>query len=164
MYLIDGNNVMGQWVGWHRDKEAARRRLLTELADFAINRKVRVSVVFDGQPARAFPDGSSYRGVKIFYARQGSDADSRLVEIVEGSRERSNMTVITSDRQLTARIRVSGVKVLRSGEFRKWVDETREAARGQGQNETGRPPGSERSDDEELSRWFKYFGVDPDDD
>jgi hypothetical protein len=31
VYLVDGNNVMGQRVGWHRDKPAAAARLIEEL-------------------------------------------------------------------------------------------------------------------------------------
>jgi len=163
MYLVDGNNVIGQRVGWHRDKEGARRRLLEELAQLVRIRKIRLSVVFDGQPDRAFPDGSSYRGVKVFYARPGSDADTRLVELVEGSRERRNLTVVTSDRQLTARIRVNGVKVIRSGEFRRWVDETLESAVRAGH---GGESGSMKMGpphDGEVDDWFRYFGVDPED-
>jgi len=63
MYLIDGNNVIGQRVGWHRDKPRSRRRLLEELARFFRVKKTRITVVFDGAPDQSFPDGSSYCGV-----------------------------------------------------------------------------------------------------
>ena len=33
--MVDGNNVMGQRVGWHRDRAGARRRLAGELERFA---------------------------------------------------------------------------------------------------------------------------------
>ena len=49
-YLIDGNNVMGQRVGWHRDRVRARRELLEDVARFARAKRVSVSVVFDGAP------------------------------------------------------------------------------------------------------------------
>src|SRR4051794_18717542 len=74
-YLVDGNNVMAQRVGWHRDKPGARRDLLKELARFALSKGVRVTVVFDGAPEQHFPDGASYRGVRVFYAERGSNAD-----------------------------------------------------------------------------------------
>ncbi|MBD0325828.1 MAG: NYN domain-containing protein, partial [Pyrinomonadaceae bacterium] len=61
-YLVDGNNVMAQRVGWHRDKRAARRRLLDELAQFAQAKGASVAVVFDGAPEQHFADGASYRG------------------------------------------------------------------------------------------------------
>ena len=49
-YLVDGNNVMGQRVGWHRDRAGARRRLVDELQRFARRSGDRIEVVFDGVP------------------------------------------------------------------------------------------------------------------
>src|SRR5919107_3451786 len=121
-YLVDGNNVMGQRVGWHRDKAGARRRLMSELAGFARGAGVTVEVVFDGAPEDFFPDGSYFMGVRVFYAERGSDADSRIKRLVEGSRERRTLKVVTSDRALADYVRRCGVEVIRSGEFRKRLD------------------------------------------
>ncbi|HKX33574.1 MAG TPA: NYN domain-containing protein [Blastocatellia bacterium] len=153
MYLIDGNNVIGQRVGWHRDKPGSRRQFLSDLARFAQVKRARLTVVFDGAPESYFPDGSSYRGVKIFYARQGADADARIVEMVERERNRKNLVVVTSDRQLSARVQVCGVRVMRSGAFRRMLDESAEMPT------DPNPPGIE---DEELGQWLRYFGVDDD--
>ncbi len=155
MYLIDGNNVMGQRVGWHRDKPAARKRLLEDLARLAWARKTRLAVVFDGRPDQAFPDGSSYRGVRIYYAAPGRDADSRIVELVEGTRNKKNLTVVTSDGQLKAQVRVRGVRVVRSGAFRRMMDETEDA---------GPPNDHPRINDDEMDGWMRYFGISEDDD
>lgn len=160
MYLVDGNNVMGQRVGWHRDKVAARQRLLTELAHLALVRRIRIGVVFDGRPDDAFPDGSSFRGVRIHYAAPGSDADTRLIRLVEATREKRNLTVITSDRQLTSQIRVRGVRVIRAGEFRRWIDTAWESPASSGDDE---PAGTSRVAAREMGGWLRYFGVDPDD-
>ncbi len=77
-YLVDGNNVMGQRVGWHKDRAGARRRLLDDLAQFAQTKRVRISVVFDGAPDRFFADGASYKGVRVFYADRNCNADERF--------------------------------------------------------------------------------------
>ena len=82
-YLVDGNNVMGQRVGWHRDKPGARRRLLSELAGFARAAGVTVEVVFDGAPDEFFPDGAEFCGVRLFYAARGSDADARIKQATD---------------------------------------------------------------------------------
>src|SRR3712207_6108022 len=111
-YLVDGNNVMAQRVGWHRDKAAARRTLLDELAEFARVKRVRVVAVFDGAPEEFFKDGSSYKGVRVFYARRGSNADERIKEIVEASRERHTLIVVTSDRALAAYVQRCGAQTL----------------------------------------------------
>jgi predicted RNA-binding protein with PIN domain len=122
MYLIDGNNVIGQRVGWHRDKSGSRRRFIEDLVRFIRNQRAAISVVFDGAPDESFPDESNYHGLNIYYARPGSDADSRIVDLVEGERNRKNLVVVTSDRKLIDRIRVCGVKVMTSGSFRRMIE------------------------------------------
>lgn len=153
-YIVDGNNVMGQTPGWHRDKPGARRRLLEDVARFARIRKARVTVVFDGEPDRGQPDGSAFRGVKVFYADRGSDADSRILRLVESSTDPRGITVVTSDRQLAFLVRSAGASVLRSGEFRRLMqkadDENSESDKQQA--------------DEDVESWMKYFGTTPEDD
>src|SRR3954468_12923117 len=114
-YLVDGNNVMGQRVGWHRDRAGARRRLLADLARFARAERGPVDVVFDGAPDDAVPDGSTADGVRVHYAARGSDADTRIMEIVEQSDEPGTITVVTSDRRLADDVRRRGAQVVRSG-------------------------------------------------
>jgi predicted RNA-binding protein with PIN domain len=162
-YLIDGNNVMGQRVGWHRDKAGARRRLLEELARFARTSRVKVAVVFDGAPEEHFPDGSSFMGVRVYYAERGADADARIKQMVEASRERRTLKVITSDRALADYVRRCGAEVIRSGEFRRRLDEA-----GAG-GESSRPEDSPAAGREgvrasDIEEWMSYFGVAPEDD
>ena len=156
MYVIDGNNVIGGRVGWHRDKPGSRRLLLHDLARLARAKKLRLNVVFDGAPDPQFPDGSSYRGVRIFYARLGSDADSRVVEMVEAERNKKSLVVVTSDRKSTSRVRASGARVMRSGEFRRMLDEIAE-------NATDQEADTPKIKDDEMSEWLRYFGVEESD-
>jgi predicted RNA-binding protein with PIN domain len=150
-YLVDGNNVMGQRVGWHRDKRRARLLLLDELAAFAERRGATVSVVFDGAPDDFVADNSLYRGVRVHYAARGSDADARIRSLVEASRERRTLLVVTSDRALADGVRSRGARVLRSGEFRRMLE-------GQVAGEDAGPPKKEvRPDD--TAHWLRYFGV-----
>ncbi len=154
MYLIDGNNVIGQrargYENWYRDKPAARRRFLEELAELVSRKRLRLAVVFDGAEDAHFPDGSSFRSVKVFYARAGSDADSRIVDLVERERNRKGLVVVTSDNALARRVRVCGVRVIRSGEFRRLLDEA-----GQVSNRPAEPS----IQPEDLPHWLRYFGV-----
>jgi predicted RNA-binding protein with PIN domain len=154
MHLIDGNNVIGQRVGWHRDKAGARHRLLTELAHAARARPGSFAVVFDGAPDPGFPDGSRFQGVKVYYARSGSDADHRILELVEAERDRRGLIVVTSDRGLTAKVRVSGVRVLRSGEFRRQLAEW--LLDHEGREDDPGDPG--------FSEWMRYFGASEEED
>ncbi len=149
-YLIDGNNVMAQRVGWHKDKPGARRGLLDELARFVVVKRVRLAVVFDGAPDNFFPDGASYKGVRLHYAARGSDADERIKAIVEASRERRTLKVVTSDRALAAYVRRCGAQVIPSGEFRRQMADAETAS-------AGPRPKQEIQADE--AHWLRYFGV-----
>ncbi len=155
-YLIDGNNVMAQRVGWHRDKAGARRRLLEEVVRFARAAGVTAEVVFDGAPDDFFPDGSDFMGVRVFYAERGRDADARIKQLAEASRERRTLKVVTSDRALADYVRRCGVEVVRSGEFRARLD----AAAGARESEREARAGVKES---ELEEWMYYFGVSPED-
>ena len=155
-YLVDGNNVMAQRVGWHKDKPAARRRLMNEAAELMRSRRVSVTIVFDGAPEQHFADGSTYRGVRLFYAARGSNADERIKELAEHSRERKTLVVVTSDRALAAYVRALGAQVMRSGDFRRRLDE---AAKGR----EDAPEENDTVAEEDMPDWMRYFGVGPED-
>ncbi len=123
-YLIDGNNVMAQIVGWRRDKSLARRRLIHDLVRFVAVNRVKVTVVFDGAADANFPDGRVFKGVRILYADPGSDADSRIKNIVNRSSHTRDLVVITSDRPLGSFVAHRGATVKSSGKFRHMLEES----------------------------------------
>lgn len=155
-YIVDGNNVMGQTPGWHRDKSRSRRALLEKLAGFARLKKARVTVVFDGGPDTAVPEGSTFHGVKVLYAERGSDADSRIERLVETSTDPRGLTIVTSDRHLAFLVRSRGAAVIRSGDFRSQIDRLLEPMPGA---EDG-----EQFDVGDVNAWLRYFGSSPQDD
>jgi len=154
-YIVDGNNVMGQTPGWHRDKPKARRRLLEQLATFARVKKARVTVVFDGSPDRDLPDGSGFRGVKVFFAEKGSDADTRIIRLVESSKDRRGLVVVSSDRSLCFKVRTQGATIVRSGEFRKQMEMVVESM--------PKVEDGEHFEIDDMNDWLRYFGSTPED-
>ena len=148
---------MAQRVGWHRNKPGARRLLMDELAEFVRAKSATVSVVFDGAPEQHFPDGSIYRGLKVYYAERGSNADERIKRMVDNSRERRTLVVVTSDRELATYVRRCGAQVLPSGEFRQRMVDIAAAEL---------PPNEKdvTVQEEEVPNWMRYFGVDSQDD
>jgi predicted RNA-binding protein with PIN domain len=129
-----------------------RKSLLDELARFAAAKKNKVSVVFDGAPENNFPDGSSYKSVKIFYNSRGSNADERIKRIVEATKERRTLIVVTDDRQLTSYVRKCGAPVQGCRRFREQMSAYNAVSNESEKLETIKP--------EELSGWMRYFGVD----
>jgi predicted RNA-binding protein with PIN domain len=137
-----------------------------DLTRLARTKKLRLNVVFDGAPDPQFPDGSLYRGVRIFYSRPGSDADARIVEMVEAERNKKSLVVVTSDRKLTSRVRACGARVMRSGEFRRMLDESVETPADQEiytpETKPNITPNVDVKDDE-MNEWLRYFGVEESD-
>jgi len=122
MLIVDGNNVMGQRVGWHRDKSAAQKRLIDEVEALAQSRNEPHVLVFDAKPDSALLDIWNKSKLTVQYARRGSSADELILELVYRYSRDSEVLVVTSDRALTRQINVLGAKVIRSGAFRRLLE------------------------------------------
>ena len=120
-------------------------------------KKLKLTVVFDGAPDDRFPEDARYRGIRILYAAPGSDADARIVDYAENEKAKRALTVVTSDNQLTARVRVCGVQVMRAGAFRQMLEAALET-------ETTTVAVQAQVKPEETGEWMRYFGVDEEDD
>jgi Predicted RNA-binding protein containing a PIN domain len=149
-YLIDGNNLM-PLLGTRE-----RKKLLEEVAQFAQTKGIKAMVVFDGAEEDFFPDGSSYKKVKIFYARPNSDADTRIKNLVENSRERRTLFVVTNDRSLSDYCRRCGARVVTARDFSQQIFEAKKL-----NIEKSRFEGVKA---DELTEWMRYFGIDETDD
>jgi predicted RNA-binding protein with PIN domain len=109
--LIDGNNVMGAAAdGWWRDPPRAVRALILRLQCLAEKTGETFEIVLD-LPHADFAEGE-HNGVFVRYARRrGRDAaDDRIAELV-AERGGDGIVVVTSDRELAARVRRHGARV-----------------------------------------------------
>jgi predicted RNA-binding protein with PIN domain len=146
-YIVDGNNVMAVL---HRDKTLARRLLVGYLAKFVAATRVKLKVVFDGVADDEFPDGLKTRGVHILYARIGSDADTRIKELVSKSSYKRDITVVTSDKPLTSFVRHQGTRSITSFKFRKILEECEKAAQAAEKQSAGPI---------DVDDWMRYFSL-----
>jgi predicted RNA-binding protein with PIN domain len=120
LWLVDGNNVMGAGAdGWWNDPVGASVRLTQAIAEWARTHDDDVTVVFDGRPEPRLVELAGGNLTVGFARRAGRDAaDDRIVEMVdEAYADAPDLTVITSDRGLAARL-PPGVAVEGSGRFR----------------------------------------------
>jgi predicted RNA-binding protein with PIN domain len=114
-WIVDGMNVIGSRPdGWWRDRPGAMRRLASQLAEWAGEREV--TVVFDGKPFDLEAEGISVE----FATRRGPNAaDDDIVRIVEAAPDTADLRVVTSDHDLSRRVRELGAEVVSAGSFRQ---------------------------------------------
>jgi predicted RNA-binding protein with PIN domain len=120
-WIVDGMNVIGSRPdGWWRDRPAAMRSLAEELSAWADGRDV--AVVFDGRPFDLEAPGVAIS----FASRRGPNAaDDDIARMVEADADPSGLTVVTSDAELSRRVRELGAEVVGAGDFRKMLDASR---------------------------------------
>ena len=120
-WLIDASNVIGSRPdGWWRDRDAATRRLIEALREFAADGE-QVTVVLDAGP----PEWAGSEGdLEVAIApRRGRDAaDDEIARRLDADPEPGSVRVVTSDTALAARARERGARVEGAGAFRKRLD------------------------------------------
>jgi hypothetical protein len=114
LVLVDGYNVTKQHQPTF-DLEQQRAWLVRTLAGLATRRRVRPRAVFDGEGTRTSRPAGGSREVEVVFTPSGVSADDELVLAVEATDE--PVTVVTDDRDLTARLVAAGADVVRTTPF-----------------------------------------------
>jgi predicted RNA-binding protein with PIN domain len=119
--IVDGMNVIGSRPDrWWRDRRGAMRRLVAALDRYACETGDQVTVVLDSRP---FDAGGERDVVTIRFAPGGRNAgDDEIVRIAQGDTAPETLHVVTSDKELAARVRALGAHVIPAGEFRARLD------------------------------------------
>jgi len=126
-WVVDGMNVIGSRPdGWWRDRAAARRRLVSDLATLA-GPESEVTVVFDGRPDPGEAEAARARGVTALFAPGGPNAaDHAIVDLLGTLGDGAGTTVVTSDSALADAVRRAGVAVEGTKAFRGRLPEADE--------------------------------------
>ena len=116
-WIVDGMNVIGSRPdGWWRDRAGAMRELVAALDSFAERSGERVTVVLDG---RSFELPARLTDVRFARRRGPNAADDDIADLVRSAPDPGELTVVTSDAALAARVRASGAAVVGAGGFRR---------------------------------------------
>ncbi|MGE5363385.1 MAG: NYN domain-containing protein [Bacteroidota bacterium] len=112
-YIIDGNNLIGKVKKIkHLQHQNSRETLALRLDGYFQNKNCRVTLHFDGFPNTAIRTGK----IRIMYSEK-STADEMIKFEIEAARNRSVITVITSDHNLIEFSRVCRCRVMLSEKF-----------------------------------------------
>jgi predicted RNA-binding protein with PIN domain len=125
-WLVDGMNVIGSRPdGWWRDRAGAMRRLVDELDAFAAATGEEVRVVLDGRQR----DVGAPEHIGVAFAPGGRDAaDDEIARLVAGDDDAGALTVVTSDRELAARVEAAGAQVDGTRSFRARMEAATDGA------------------------------------
>jgi predicted RNA-binding protein with PIN domain len=120
--IVDGMNVIGSRPDrWWRDRQGAMRRLVATLERYARETGDHVTVVLDSRP---FDTGDRKAEITVRFAPGGRNAgDDEIVRIAECDAAPEALHVVTSDRELEARVRALGASVIPAGEFRAGLEQ-----------------------------------------
>lgn len=148
-YWFDGNNLIGQSAAAARQDRRTRRAFLYLLSTLSRERGGSFTVYFDGDdPGGSLPP----KGVRVRYSAPFSTDDAILQQAM-GTRNPSEIIVVTNDQGLAARCRNAGVKTM---DWRQFTTRM---------NSPVGPASKSSPKDEKvnLDEWSRYFGLEPDD-
>jgi len=134
LYLIDGYNVIRRdpWLREVENRqglEAGRAALVSQLRSSALLASTRTTIVFDGSGDVVSPTPTGHAHLRIIFSTPPANADTKIVAMVRGNKTPEQMTVVTSDQELSWHVRSAGASVVSTENF--------EALR--------RPPGRKRT-------------------
>jgi predicted RNA-binding protein with PIN domain len=120
-WVVDGMNVIGSRPdGWWRDRRRAMADLVGRLERWAEANGEEVTVIFERRPN---PPISSQRVVVTHAPSAGPNAaDDEIVRRLAAESEPATVCVVTSDRDLAARVRRLGAEVEPASRFRATID------------------------------------------
>ncbi len=98
-----------------QDLPIARERLLTLLSRFAQTKRVRITVVFDGQEGKNV-DAHSH-GIQVVFSKPPQKADDLLKKYIAKHEKRKEWIVVTSDQEIVHYAKICGVSVESSKRF-----------------------------------------------
>jgi uncharacterized protein len=155
MYLVDGHNLIGRIPDLSLADPDDEQKLVGRLHVLAQRTRQAITVVFDPGLGYVPPQAGAYRDVKVIFAPAGSTADDLIVRKVRQARDKRQLTVITSDRDLATIVRREGCQVMRSEDFASLLGPPpREVS---SEQEEARRRADTHLSEEEVNLWMAEF-------
>ncbi len=100
--IVDGYNIIFAWEELaalaREDLEAARRRLMDQLSDYAGFEKCYLVLVFDGYKVKGNPgEKTQFHNIKVVYTKEGETGDAYIESLVAQIGSNYSVRVATSD-------------------------------------------------------------------
>jgi len=156
--IVDGYNIIHGIPGLRRyldvSLERARDELIALVKAYQLNKKVNVTLVFDGQPSQLSATESRGR-FKVMFSKSPGTADEVIERIVRRHAHPRSTTVVTDDAELARFVRSYQAQVWSTDEFYTMLTKRRRCAKKNGIYDKFENEMTE----EELAEWMQLFGT-----
>lgn len=110
MYIIDGYNFLFQIHSFDGTLEQGRETLLSFLESASNQKKLQITIIFDGADLSPYPHHKSYGTLNIVYSPAYMTADDYILEELSSMDKPHIVTLVTSDKQLAKKARALKAK------------------------------------------------------
>ncbi|MEI8196131.1 MAG: NYN domain-containing protein [Phycisphaerae bacterium] len=124
----------------------------------------KTTLVIDGRPKPEEPSENEFPDLHLVYSGAGIEADTVIVQMVERSQNRRNLTVVTNDRALAAAIRRLNAVPQSCEHYLQALLTAHNAGRKLGPGGQTRLPTQKtqgKIDPSVSAHWLKEFGITP---
>lgn len=119
--IVDGYNyILRRQTIPSDDDDAlwrAREELIRKMIAYRGNKKIAVTIVFDGQDIRQMGNVSRPVGIRVLFSRAPQKADPLIIRLVQAASHPKSITVVTSDRSLASSLKTYGCRIWTSEEL-----------------------------------------------
>ncbi len=151
-YIIDGYNLLHEIPSLKKllshDAAAAREQLIDMIARLTMKKKSRCTIVFDGAKPHAGNFPASNTPIHVAYSFPIS-ADEKIREMIEKSKSRTSLVIVTSDHEILNFARVCSCTTHTSKYFRQLLFE---------EPDNGEEKEQMSLSKEQVKEWLKIFG------
>lgn len=132
-FVVDGVALLNPRTNY-RPTPREMISLLYRLGRFSEKEKVRITVIFDGEPLHKAADGDEFQGVTVYYADNAAGRPERFLGVLKQARG-GRVFAVCPDGGLEKKAMEAGAQPLRTSTFRKAMETA-----GEGDERPPRPP------------------------
>ncbi len=151
-YIIDGYNVIHAIPSLKKtllhDAVSARELLIHSVGQLTHTKKFRSTIVFDGTAPQSTPKQSAHAPVHVLFSFPLT-ADAKMKQMIEHSKNRTLLVIITSDREILNFAKVCSCQTHPSTHFANLLS---------GANDTVTEKSDAPLSKSQIDEWLKIFG------
>jgi len=115
LIIIDGYNYILRQKSIPKGDDSilwqAREEFIRQIIAFRGNKRINITIVFDGQDLKGLTKVHRPQGIKILFSKAPQKADPLIIKLIEKSPQPRNIILVTSDRSLANLARSVGCTI-----------------------------------------------------